>query len=143
MDIELRTISIADANQVQLLSKQLGYELGLDATAEQINAILSSENDFAVVALIENKVVGWIHVFKATRLETKPFAEIGGLVVDENFRSKGIGRKLVEATRQWCLQKHINDLRVRSNVKRIQAHQFYSSTGFSELKEQKVFKMNV
>lgn len=143
MSIEIRTITIDAAKEIQLLSKQLGYEMSLDDTMEQIKEILSSTSDFAVVALIENKIVGWIHVFKALRLETKPFAEIGGLVVDENYRNKGIGKKLVEGIKQWCIEKNINDVRVRSNVKRKEAHQFYTSVGFNEMKEQKVFQIKL
>lgn len=143
MKIEIRTITVTDAKEIQLLSKQLGYDMSLDDTVEQSKEILCSENDFAAVALIENKIVGWIHVFKAVRLETKPFAEIGGLVVNENYRNKGIGKKLVAEVKQWCLEKNIYDLRVRSNVKRKDAHQFYTFIGFGEMKEQKVFKINL
>lgn len=143
MSIEIREITPGDAKEIQLLSKQLGYEMSLDDTLEQIREILSSENDFAAVALLEKKIVGWIHVFRAIRLETRPFAEIGGLVVDEDYRNKGIGRRLIEGIKQWCLVKNSNDVRVRSNVKRKEAHRFYTSVGFHEMKEQKVFQMKL
>lgn len=143
MNIEIRRITVDDANEMQLLSKQLGYEMSLNDTIEQIKEILCSESDFAAVAFTETKIIGWIHVFKAVRLETKPFAEIGGLVVDENYRSKGIGRQLVDGIRPWCQKKGIIEVRVRSNVKRKEAHQFYRSVGFSELKEQKVFQLKL
>lgn len=143
MNIETRTITPDDAKDVQSLSKQLGYEMSLDDTVEQINEILSSKNDFAAVAVRENKIIGWIHVFRTIRLESKPFVEIGGLVVDEKYRSKGIGRKLIGAIKQWCSQNNVYDLRVRSNVKRNDAHQFYASVGFNETKQQKVFKINL
>jgi GNAT superfamily N-acetyltransferase len=76
-------------------------------------------------------------------LESNPFVEVGGLVVDENYRSKGIGKKLVEQIKQWCVEKHISTLRVRSQVKRKEAHQFYLANGFTEIKEQKVFQINL
>ncbi len=47
----------------------------------------------AFVAIIEGKIIGWIHAFKALRIETKPFIEIGGLVVDEIYREKKVLEK--------------------------------------------------
>ena len=46
---------------------------------------MSSNNHTAFVALTDEKIVGWIHGFRALLLESKPFVEIGGLLVDENF----------------------------------------------------------
>jgi hypothetical protein len=34
-------------------------------------------------------------------------------------------------------------LRVRCNVKRIRAHEFYTKLGFRETKESKIFEMNL
>ena len=75
---------------------------------------MSSNNHTAFVALTdEKKIVGWIHGFRALLLESKPFVEIGGLVVDENFRSLAIGGKLVQRITSWCHENSIDDLSVR------------------------------
>jgi GNAT superfamily N-acetyltransferase len=47
------------------------------------------------------------------RLETKTFIEIGGLVIDENYRGKGIGKILVSKIKEWCIEQKISSLRVR------------------------------
>ena len=47
MHIEIRRITIDDAKEIQLLSKQLGYEISLVDTEEQIKDILHSKNDVA------------------------------------------------------------------------------------------------
>jgi len=87
--------------------------------------------------------VGWIHVLKAIRIESKPFIEIGGLVIDKNYRKQGIGKLLVNKARVWTKENHIDKLRVRCNRKRADAHQFYQAIGFIESKEQKVFEANI
>lgn len=143
MPLLIRTILPEDAEDVSALSRQLGYSFNSEETREQIRQVMDSSNDFAAVALMDEKLVGWVHVFRAIRLETKPFAEIGGLVVEEQWRGRGIGRALVRATKQWSASQGINELRVRCNVKRKEAHAFYAGIGFTELKEQKVFQFSL
>lgn len=143
MEIQIEPITLRHAPAVQKLSQQLGYALFLNEIENNIKDVILSDDHIALVAIVDEEVAGWIHAFKAVFLESNPFIEIGGLVVDENYRSKGIGKKLVERIKQWCVEKQISILRVRSQVKRKEAHQFYLDNGFSEIKEQKVFQMNV
>lgn len=140
MTIELRTISTEDVKAIRLLSKQLGYEISLKDTKANINAILCSKDHIAFLALIDAEIVGWAHAFKTTTIESKPFIELAGLVVDEKYRSRGIGKMLLEKIKQWCIEQNLPALRVRSNVKRKEAHRFYLNNGFKEIKEQKVFQ---
>ncbi len=44
---------------------------------------------FLVAEDKDKNVIGWIHVFIAVRIESETFAEIGGLVVNENIRGYG------------------------------------------------------
>jgi ribosomal protein S18 acetylase RimI-like enzyme len=121
----------------------LGYPLSVDETKEQIKSVLSDENHCAFIAIENKKIVAWIHAFISVTIESKPFVEIGGLVVDENYRGKGIGNKLVDKIKEWAMNKNILSLRVRSNTKRIETHKFYTGIGFIEIKEQKVFSMEL
>jgi GNAT superfamily N-acetyltransferase len=143
MAIQIRTMMETDVKAVSNLSGQLGYPQPEAATAAHIVAVLNSPDDCAFVASEAQNIVGWIHGFKTRRIETGMFAEIGGLVVDDAFRGKGIGKLLVEAVREWCLQQGLHTLKVRSNVIRTDAHRFYGREGFSESKEQKVFEQHI
>lgn len=143
MEILIKSITSEHAQDVQRLSQQLGYPLSFDEIENNTREVISNNDHSAFVAIIDGKVVGWIHAFKAIFLESNPFVEIGGLVVDENHRGKGIGKKLVERIKQWCNEKQISILRVRSQLKRKEAHQFYLNNGFKEIKEQKVFQINL
>ena len=143
MKIVIREIALQDAEGVSGLSKQLGYDLSAPQTASQIQEILSSTDNCAFVGLDNGKIIGWVHAFKTIRIETKTFVEIGGLVIDENYRGKGVGKKLVSRIKQWCVEQEVRSLRVRCNTKRAEAHKFYLTLGFSEMKEQKVFGMEL
>lgn len=142
-DIHIRPITENDASAIAGLSKQLGYSLSTEETVENIRGVLADKDHAAFVACIDNQVVGWIHILKAVRIESKPFIEIGGLVIDENYRKQGIGKLLVNKAREWTKERHIEKLRVRCNRKRTEAHEFYLALGFTESKEQKVFETSI
>jgi len=141
MAFTTRTIENGDVKAISMLSEQLGYIATEHDTAAQILQINSSENDVAYVAMDAGRIIGWIHVFYALRIESQPFCEVGGLVVDEQYRGKGVGKILVEKAIQWSDRKNCKRLVVRSNAKRNEAHQFYIKLGFKEIKQQKVFEL--
>lgn len=143
MEIQIEPITLRHAQAVQKLSQQLGYALFLNEIENNIKEVIINNDHVAFVAIANGEVAGWIHAFRAFLLESNPFIEIGGLIVDENYRSSGIGKKLVERIKQWCAEKQISTLRVRSQLKRKEAHQFYLANGFTEIKEQKVFQINI
>jgi predicted N-acetyltransferase YhbS len=92
MEIQVRQMTEEDAPAVQKLSEQLGYVFSITEIKNNIKEVVSMKDHLAFVALYDGKIVGWIHAFKALFLESNAFIEIGGLVVDENYRSKGIGK---------------------------------------------------
>jgi GNAT superfamily N-acetyltransferase len=140
-DVVIAPAEPKHAQRIAILSEQLGYSATSADILRRIHAILDSSSDAAYVALVEDHlVVGWIHVFYTLRLETAPFCEIGGLVVHEEWRGKGIGGALVEHAKIWTGTKGIDILRVRSNVIREDAHNFYLGQGFLKLKQQAVFE---
>lgn len=143
MEILARKMRIEDAQFVCILSAQMGYELTLQETVDHIRQIIGNEENCAFIAISENKIIGWIHAFKAIRIESKPFIEIGGLVVDEDYRGKGAGKVLVTKVKEWCSGQKNNSLRVRCNSKRIETHKFYIKLGFKEIKEQKIFQTEI
>jgi GNAT superfamily N-acetyltransferase len=143
MEIIIRQMKTEDAQSVNQLSEQLGYPLPIEETRKNISIVSSSKNDDAFVAVHQNKIVGWIGVSKAVLIEMIPYCEINGLVVDENYRGKGIGKLLIEKASQWGKEKGNDKLRLRCNVIRTQTHLFYQHLGFREIKQQKVFEINI
>jgi GNAT superfamily N-acetyltransferase len=139
MEVFLKEIEIKDAEIIMSLIEQLGYEATKAETIKRIKNIISNEDHFACTAIVENKIVGWIHAFVSIYLESNPFVEIGGLIVEENFRGLGIGKKLIDEAEKWMISKNIYKLRVRTNVNRKDTHRFYLNHGFSLTKEQKIF----
>jgi GNAT superfamily N-acetyltransferase len=132
-----------DSEYMAELSKQMGYKTTTEDVRFRLNKIMDDKNNSVFVILDDIKVIGWIHVFYIFRVESEPFIEIGGMVIDENYRRKGIGRMLVNKIIEWSESKKSTKLRVRCNTIRKDTHSFYKSIGFVESKEQKVFDLNL
>lgn len=143
MAVTIRKIIEQDAAAIARLSGQLGYSATPSAMAVRIRAINNSKDHCSYAAMADQEWVGWIHGCYTLRLESDAFVEIGGLVVAEQFRGKGIGLMLIEQVAQWAREKDVSRLRVRCNTKRTDTHAFYRHIGFREAKEQKIFDRNL
>jgi len=143
MKIIIREMTANDATAVNTLSKQLGYPLSIGQTLQNINMVLQSKDHTAFVAEYENEIVGWIGAAQAIMIEVMPHCEINGLVIDENHRGMGIGKLLINNVKQWAKEKGNNKIGLHCNVKRTEAHLFYQHLGFTELKQQKNFVIDL
>jgi len=138
-ELSLRQIEPRDAPAVSLLIQQLGY----NRTAQQVLAWIASNDprqQVAFVACVGGGVIGWIEVSIERRLQSSPFALIGGLVVAEEFRGKGIGRELCRLAEDWAWQHGAERVRVTSRSTRPDAHRFYLRDGFQQVKTSLVFE---
>lgn len=88
-------------------------------------------------------VIGWIHVHLCHLLEEERQAEIGGLVVDEEHRGSGAGRRLARRAEAWARGMKCRALRLRTNVIRRRTHRFYEQIGYRRIKTQRVYRKNV
>jgi GNAT superfamily N-acetyltransferase len=143
MELVIRPIQESDTEVMVSLLNQLGYLATHIEMTNRIKGVIDREDHCAFLALKDGHVAGWIHANLIISLESEPFVEIKGLVVDEQHRNAGIGKQLIEHVRLWTAQRSISRIRVRCNTKRNASHLFYKKIGFSETKEQKVFDIVV
>ncbi len=138
--VKLRSADLSDAASLAELSCQLGYTT-TQADAKQRLSLIDRQDGNAVLVAESSRggVIGWVHVFSTFRVESAPFAELGGLVVAEGCRGMGVGRLLVDAAERWSRERGFCELRVRSNVVREDALRFYEHLGFGHTKSQAVF----
>ena len=136
----IRKMTVADAKAVGELSGQLGYPMPESLVLERIASVVDRDEHAAFVAVIDDGVVGWIHVYVSHIIESpNAYVEIGGLVVEEKFRGQGVGKALVSAGENWTLLSGFDDIRLRSASKRTEAHAFYEKLGYQMVKTQMRF----
>lgn len=142
-NISIRPAKIADVESLSVLSHQLGYPTDSKVMEKRLKEMIGKDDHCVFVATENKHILGWIHGFIALRVESDNFTEIGGMVVDEKNRNKGLGTLLVKAVENWSKEKNCFRMRVRSNTKRNDAHRFYQNLGFETLKHQTVFGKNI
>ena len=143
MKITIREMTADDVKAVNVLSNQLGYSLTIEQTLQNINTVLQSKDHTAFVAEYEDKIVGWIGASQAIMIEVMPHCEINGLVIDQDHRGMGIGKLLIDKVKRWAMEKNNTKIGLHCNVKKTEAHLFYEHLGFTEIKQQKNFVMNI
>lgn len=138
----VRAASASDAVRLAELSGQLGYPVAAETVASRLARLLAREDNAVLVAEIppDGRVVGWVHGADQDLLESDRRCEILGLVVDEQCRGRGIGRRLVGAVEAWAAARGLEQIAVRSNVARAGSHPFYERLGYVRTKTQHAYR---
>jgi GNAT superfamily N-acetyltransferase len=124
-----------------LLYEQLGYRVSREEAEERLQEIERDEGHAAFVAAAsDGEVVGWVHVYLRLLVEHHLRAEVGALVVAEEYRRRGIGELLMQHAEEWARSRGCWAVHLRSNVIREETHLFYEKIGYRTLKEQRVFQ---
>ena len=142
LDPKIRRAKVSDAAALAALSGELGYPASIAYMKRRISQ-LASRADHVVLVAEGKKIHGWIHACAVETVESDPYAEIRGIVVTESRRGTGIGTLLVAAAEQWAITHGYHRVRVRTNVKRKRAIEFYSKLGYTLNKIQRVFDKKV
>lgn len=138
-EVSIREMLAPDAQQVAELSGELGYPVSAAEMQARIQQFAKLPDRVAFVACLDEHVVGWIDVGVAYHLQSRPYGEIGGLVVSSAQRSRGIGKQLVRRAEEWIAARGLSTVLVRSRIAREAAHRFYIQQNFSHLKTSAVF----
>ncbi|HLA60156.1 MAG TPA: GNAT family N-acetyltransferase [Puia sp.] len=143
MQFHTRFAEMDDARAITDLSEQWGYQSTKEKILRCLHDIRNNTDHVIYVLLHNDQMIGWAHGVYSLRIETDPFVEIGGLVVDKDFRRQGAGKFLVDKIVEWSLLRDCHMIRVRCNIIREEANAFYGRIGFKEIKQQKVYDMKV
>jgi GNAT superfamily N-acetyltransferase len=138
--VTVRTASLEDAPRLAELSGALGYPVSSEVMAGRLEGVLGRSTDVVLLAELASMAIGWIHGAEQELLESGRRCEILGLVVDAEYRGKGAGRRLVEATEQWARARGLSQMAVRSNVVRLESHPFYERLGYRRVKTQHAYR---
>jgi len=124
-----------DAKPVAELSVQLGYPVSRMELKNRFVRIAATPGNGLFVALNnEQTVIGWMHVHTIDRIEVGRYAEIGGIVVDETMRGRGVGRALMLCAETWAREHGFDRVKLSSGAHRTEAHAFYEHIGYSNIR---------
>jgi len=138
---DIRACRPQDVPRLAALCGQLGYPVSREMVRRRLEEVMGDAAHVVYVAQAEDgEVVGWAHAFVRRLLMVEPHVEVGGLVVDEERRGRGVGRLLMEAVESWAREQGCQAVYLRSNVVRRDAHRFYEQIGYANIKTSLTFR---
>jgi GNAT superfamily N-acetyltransferase len=138
MEITLREAHESELPAILSLCDQLGQDDGSTVSLDEAGRMYSrfrSYPDYRLhVALIGNRVVGVFALLIMDNLGHMgaPGAILEDVVVAEELRGQGVGRRMMEYAHDICRLKGCYKMTFSSNINREAAHRFYESLGFKK-----------
>ncbi len=134
--LKYRMISLDTASKINFLLRQLS-EKAKDQSIPDLKRILGKRDVFLVGAFDNTILVGIAGIyFKETLMRKTGIIEDPGdiedVVIDEEYRGRGIGRKLTEMLIEEAKKRKADCVELTSSPKRIEANALYESLGFKK-----------
>lgn len=98
---------------------------------------LTDKTKCIYVAEEEKKIIGFIvgELFDKTEYwyrKINCFAELDELYVDEEYRSKGVGSKLMDKFKEWCKEQGVDRISLEVSSTNVPSILFYQKHSFKE-----------
>lgn len=129
----IREFNNDDLPMIKMLLADLsGHELTNDDVLDRFAMIRKSKIDELFVGLIDGEIVGLLAFrIRENIEEVSRYGEISAIIVDKNFRNKGIGNNLIEFAEDYAKTLNCKGTWLVSGFGREEyAHKFYVSKGY-------------
>lgn len=132
MEVLIRNAHATDVEVLYAMLCELENEkLDKQRFTEVFLKNLANENITYCIAELHNQPIGMASCHVQLLLHhAAPIAEIQEMYVNPEFRSQGIGQRLVKAIMVFARQQGAHQLEVTSNQIRTATHRFYEREGF-------------
>jgi len=133
-NVEISYISHSEVQIGRAISeKQWNPDL-LTLLQEEFTSIIRSKGRgrnayILLVSRISSRVVG-LCIFHCNKTYARSFAVIEDLVIDRDFRGKGVGSKMVAWVENEALKMNISNIYIESGKNNHTAHSFFKKKGF-------------
>jgi len=131
----IRTIESYDYEAIyNLLTDELGYtNLNKNDAFTRFDKIKNHKSYETFVAVYENKVIGFIGIFRGIAFNVDgngEYLQVIALAVNSKFQNRGTGSKLLNAVDDYAKSNNIDTISLNSGFHREKAHTFYEKQGF-------------
>jgi GNAT superfamily N-acetyltransferase len=139
-NVTVREFRTGDEEAVADLCSQLGYPTSKADVERRHREEGDGRQRVFMAESPDGRAVGWVQVCVRTILVSDRHAEVEGLVVDREWRSRGVGHALMKSAEEWARKAGCKAVSLRSNVVREGARPFYEDIGYEVIKTQWAFR---
>ncbi|NLQ35966.1 GNAT family N-acetyltransferase [Streptococcus mutans] len=133
--MEIRNYQASDIEELIPLYADLGYPVTAEVLRKRLGILLHQPSYQLLVAVLDEKVVGFIGFSKLYFFERDGFYyRILALVVGTNYRNQGVAGRLIDEVRERAYFEGASALALNSGIRaeRSEAHRFYQNYGFKK-----------
>jgi GNAT superfamily N-acetyltransferase len=127
--LRVREFQEADAAALPDLLRQLGYDVAEEELAGRIARVVAAADHHLVMAVLEARIVGLLHVFIRPALEKPCEAVVQAIVVDGKVRGRGIGKALMRVAEAWATRQGLASIALHTQ----HAQDFYRPLGYGHV----------
>ena len=132
-NVDLRSASLMDADDVAALLSALGYPCDREDASERIHAIIANDRQAMVLARCNGIVCGLIALDFMYYLPLgTTTCRITAMVVTPEAQGRGLGRQLLREAERRARVGGAARLEITSGSQRSDAHAFYRACGYSD-----------
>lgn len=110
--------------------KKLVHQLDSSAHTDSMKWDEAEKNGFVAFEYDGDRLIGFGWIFPRQTLLRKQ-AVVEDMIVDDVYRGKGLGRKILRSLIQWAKEQGVEMVELTTNPKRIAANELYKSEGFT------------
>ena len=91
-------------------------------------------NQYVIVAILNDEIVGYLAgtINEKGSYEEVQYGEINNMLIKDECRGYGIGKKLINNFKDYCRENNIYNVKVEASAKNENAINFYKKNGFEE-----------
>lgn len=129
-----------EAKEIRSLAKKIGHN-HKELTDEDYKLMLTSPSNFLYVAkeVASGKIAGMISLV-VVRIPYVKKSSFEDLVVDENYRGKGIGTMLLKKAIEKAKEENAAYIDFTSRPRRVEGNELYKRLGFAQ-RETNVYRL--
>jgi N-acetylglutamate synthase-like GNAT family acetyltransferase len=129
----IRRATLADHDGIKKLIDQLDYPGSDSFLLKKMEIVINNPLEELLVYEWQNRVVAFIVLEFLPQLGLEgDIARIGYFAVDNEVRSKGIGKEMEEYCDKLAREKNCDRIEVHCHERRKDAHRFYFRQGYFE-----------
>ena len=135
-----------DIGAILDLYKQLVDSNDSSFTLEMANKIWDEVEKYNIKYFLvkdNDKIIGtcYLCIIPNLTYNGKSIGFIENVIVDNNYRKKGVGKKLMEMATNYAKENNCYKAVLKSGINRVDAHKFYRNIGFDG-ESRKAFEIN-
>lgn len=131
MKVRIRNYKDSDYPQVQKNLQEADMYSALRDSRENYASMIKANPDLVLVATYDKEIIGSVVIIPYGVKEGFLFR----LVVKENYRNQGVGKKLLQASANVLKKKGARQLVLFVEADRKDLHEYYEKQGFKKVRD--------